>query len=124
MLLIEDNADERRAYSVRLREKGWSVVELESGENALTWALALVPDIIVTDLKMPGVDGTEAMRQLKSDPRTAHIEVIVLSGFAERSGDAYGAGCHTFLSKPCLPETLIEIMDAIRMDRPSVKLRV
>ncbi len=120
ILLAEDNRDERQMYASRMREAGWDVDEIESGAGALEAAVAGMPDVVITDLTMPGVDGAEATRLLKTDSRTRHIPVVVLSGFPERSYEAYRAGCHTFLSKPCLVETLLEIMDAMgREEAPS-----
>jgi two-component system, cell cycle response regulator DivK len=120
VLFVEDNQDERKMYGMRMRDAGWDVQEIGTGKRALDIALAFQPDVIVTDLTMPELDGATTTKHLKADPRTLHIPVIVISGFFERSWEAYNAGCHTFLSKPCLPETLLEIMESIlEEDQPS-----
>lgn len=120
VLFVEDNPDERQMYGARMRAAGWEVQEIGSGLRALDIAVAFQPDVIVTDLTMPELDGATTTKRLKSDPRTEHIPVIVVSGFFERSWEAYRAGCHTFLTKPCLPETLLEIMESILdEDEPS-----
>lgn len=112
-LLVEDNPDERSMYYARMSEAGWHVEAVASGANVLQAAISLSPDVIVTDLALPEMDGAEAMRKLRRDPRTEHVPVVVLTGFVERAREAYGAGCHTFLTKPCLPETLLVILDSI-----------
>ena len=100
-------------YGTRMREAGWQVEETDAGDKALAVATRFQPDVIVTDLNLPTLDGVAATQALKEDPLTAQVPVIVISGFLFRSYEAYAAGCHTFLSKPCLPETLLEIMEQI-----------
>ena len=85
--------------------------------NALTldmWreleqAFALMPDLVLMDLSLPGMDGWEATRQLKSDERTRHIPVVALTGhaLAGASEGAKRAGCDSFVTKPCLPDDLV-----------------
>ena len=100
-------------YGFRLRAAGWEVEEISSGVRALETAVAFDPDVVVSDLTMPELDGAETTRLLRSDPRTEHIPVLVLSGAVERSWEAYHAGCHTFIAKPCLPETLLEMVESV-----------
>jgi two-component system, cell cycle response regulator DivK len=120
VLFIEDNQDERVMYTARMRVAGWEVEELETGVRALDVARVFHPDVIVTDMTMPELDGVAATRRLKADQGARHIPVIAISAYPERSWEAYGAGCHTFLSKPCLPETLLEIMESVLdEDEPS-----
>jgi CheY-like chemotaxis protein len=70
----------------------------------------MLPDLIVMDLSLPGIDGWEATRRLKADPRTKRIPVIALTGhaLAGHSKGAMDAGCDAFITKPCLPERLLE----------------
>jgi CheY-like chemotaxis protein len=84
------------------------VAEAATGYEALTQAFAQIPDLIVMDLSLPGLDGWEATRRLKSDPRTSQIPVLALTGHAldGYSQGARDAGCDAFVTKPCLPEEL------------------
>src|SRR5204862_5620766 len=69
----------------------------------------LLPDIVLMDLALPRMDGWEATRRLKADPRTRHIPVVALTGHA-LAGHAEGArdaGCDAFVTKPCLPDALV-----------------
>ena len=109
VLLVDDYADNREAYAVYLRHKGYSVEEAEDGHQALEKAFRVTPDLIVMDLSLPVMDGWEATRRLKADERTRRIPVLALTGHAlgGHSQRAKDAGCDAYLTKPCLPEDLV-----------------
>ena len=85
------------------------VAEAANGFEALEQATRLLPDLIVMDLSLPGLDGWEATRRLKADERTRHIPVLALTSHALEgfSEGARAAGCDGFVTKPCLPEELV-----------------
>ena len=95
VLLVDDYPDNRDIYVQFLTYSGLRVEEAENGYEALDKAFALRPDVIVMDLSLPGLDGWEATRRLKRDPRTRHIPVVVLTGhaLAGHSQGAMDAGC-------------------------------
>jgi CheY-like chemotaxis protein len=72
-------------------------------------AFALMPDLILMDLSLPGMDGWEATRRLKADEKTRHIPIVALTGhaLAGASDGARRAGCDSFVTKPCLPDDLV-----------------
>jgi CheY-like chemotaxis protein len=109
VLIVEDTQDSRELYSLHLRDAGWDVDDASNGADALTLASTSEPDAIVMDLSMPVMDGIEATRLLKKNPRTRHIPIVALTAFADpvREIEARYAGCQAFLSKPCLPERLL-----------------
>ena len=109
VLVVDDFADNRQMYAEYLAFVGYRVAEAENGQEALDKAFDLRPDVIVMDLSLPGMDGWEATRRLKSDARTRHIPVIALTGhaLAGHSKGALEAGCDAFVTKPCLPEDLV-----------------
>jgi CheY-like chemotaxis protein len=110
VLLVDDYPDAREMYSEYLKFSGFDVVEAANGLEALQRALDHSPDIILMDLSLPVMDGWEATRRLKADPRTASIPVVALTGHA-LSGTNEGAvkaGCDAFVTKPCLPEDLVQ----------------
>jgi len=88
---------------------GYEILSARDGAAGIAMAAAERPDLILMDLNLPQVDGWEATRRLKSDPRTQHIPVIALSGhvLADHSREARDAGCDAFLTKPCSPEVLV-----------------
>ena len=78
-------------------------------DQALDRALEILPDAILTDLHIPGIDGYELTRRLKSDPRTRAIPVLAVTGYAPFTQDpsrAHRAGCDAVLPKPCDPDAL------------------
>jgi CheY-like chemotaxis protein len=107
-LLVEDHDDNRAMYRRYLEWKGFRVAEAADGFQALRRA-ALAPAVIVMDLTLPRLDGWEAARRLKADPRTSHIPVLALTAhaFAGDAEQAKAAGCDGYLAKPCLPEDLV-----------------
>ena len=109
ILLVDDFPDNREMYALYLEHVGYQVAEAATGHEALARAFELSPDLIVMDLSLPGLDGWEATRRLKSDPRTKGIPVLALTGHALEgySQGARNAGCDAFITKPCLPEELV-----------------
>ena len=109
ILVVDDYEDAREMYAEYLRFCGFRVAEARNGNEALEQAFALMPDLILMDLSLPGMDGWEATRQLKSDERTRNIPVVALTGhaLAGASEGAKRAGCDSFVTKPCLPDDLV-----------------
>jgi two-component system cell cycle response regulator DivK len=102
LLIVDDFRDGREMLCEYLRFSGFHVTEAVDGSQALEVALKKRPRIVLMDLTMPGMDGWEATRRLKADPRTKDIIVIaltanVLHGEEER---ARAAGCDGFIPKP------------------------
>jgi CheY-like chemotaxis protein len=83
ILLVEDDRFLRKAAAARLRADGFDVVTAADGEEALERARADAPALILLDLIMPKVQGFEVLRQLKEDPATAGIPVIILSNLGQ-----------------------------------------
>jgi CheY-like chemotaxis protein len=109
VLLVEDQTDLRRLYAEQLTISGFDVIEAGNGADAIAHTTERVPDVVLMDLSLPGIDGWEATKRLKSDGRTAHIPVVALTahdgaGELER---ATRAGCDWFVPKPCPPAALI-----------------
>jgi two-component system, cell cycle response regulator DivK len=112
VLVVDDNDDTRTMYAALLSTWGFRVQVAADGAQALA-AADERPDVIVMDLAMPGLNGWEATRRLKSAERTKDIPVIVLTAHAldHYREVAVAAGCDAFLSKPC---TIEELVAAIR----------
>ena len=109
VLIVDDYPDAREMYSEYLEYSGYDIVQAANGLEAIDRALDSQPDIILMDLSLPVMDGWEATRRLKADPRTATIPVVALTGHAldGYSEGARNAGCDGFVTKPCLPEDLL-----------------
>lgn len=110
VLLVDDFDDAREMYRYQFNLVGYEVAEARDGHEALALATSLRPDVIVLDLSLPGLDGWEVSRRLKSQPETASIPLLALTAFARREEEARarGAGCDAFLTKPCLPQALAD----------------
>jgi CheY-like chemotaxis protein len=110
ILVVDDYADAREMYSEYLEFSGFRTAQARNGAEALEQAFELSPDVILMDLSLPVMDGWEATRRLKKDPRTRTIPVVALTGHAleGHSESARDAGCDAFLAKPCLPDELVE----------------
>ena len=109
MLLVEDDRDGRRLYAAWLTHAGFKVEQAHNGLQALERAFEAVPDVVVTDLNIPGIDGYELTKRLKQDPRTRSVPVLAVTGYAAFAADpgrAQRAGCDAVLEKPCSPEDL------------------
>ena len=124
VLLVDDFQDNREMYAEFLRFSGLRVEEASNGLEALDKSFALLPDLVVMDLSLPGIDGWEATRRLKADARTKNIPVLALTGhaLAGYSEGAREAGCDAFVTKPCLPEELLaeikRVLDGRARPRP------
>ena len=122
ILVVDDYEDAREMYAEYLRFCGFRVAEARNGNEALEQAFTLMPDLILMDLSLPGMDGWEATRQLKADERTRQIPVVALTGhaLAGASEGAKKAGCDSFVTKPCLPDDLVvEVRRMLSLGRPA-----
>ena len=107
VLVVDDAADTRELFALHFMSQGFDVETAPDGIAAIEAARRLHPDIIVMDVMMPCLDGIRATRELKRDPRTANIPVVLLTAYpihAMKSGVLETAA--TFLMKPCQPEEL------------------
>jgi CheY-like chemotaxis protein len=102
LLLVEDNEMNRDAISRLLERRGFTVITGEDGEQGLQLCRERLPDLVLMDVGLPGIDGYEAARQIKADPRTAHIPVVALTARAMASDReaATAAGCEDYDTKP------------------------
>lgn len=112
-ILVVDDEEAISSYLQRkLTKLGYEVAVAEDGEKALELAFSLLPDIILMDVKMPKLSGTEVCRKLKADRRTAAIPVLLLSAKAQPAEIQEGleAGANRYLCKPIsFPDILAEL---------------
>ena len=118
VLLVEDHVDSRAMYAEFLRID-FRVVEAGDGVAALALMEQACPDVVVTDLALPRMDGFELIARIRGDDRLRNIPVIALSGYAgtEHEERARQAGSDLVLMKPCLPETLAEAVASAAIGR-------
>ena len=107
ILVVEDHEDLRN-FIIRNLDGIGRTREASNGEEGLERALGTIPDLVISDLMMPGMDGMEMCRRLKEDPRTNHIPVIILTAKADRESKLEGlrTGADAYLTKPFDAEEL------------------
>jgi two-component system, cell cycle response regulator DivK len=115
VLLVEDDRDTREMYSEFLSHSGMRVAEAPSGRRALETAREQCPDVVVTDIAMPGMDGLELSRRLRLCEPTRAVPIIAVSGNA--SERAREAGADVVLEKPCPPDYLLHVIEGV-LDKP------
>lgn len=110
VLVVDDFEDAREMLVALLSCSGYRVAQASTGKEAIAQALSLEPALILMDLSLPDLDGVEATRQLKSEPRTSGIPIVALTGhaFGEPLKEARAAGCDSVMIKPCAPDALVE----------------
>jgi len=102
ILYVEDNEDNIYMLSQRLLREGFEVSIARTGTEGIAMARDILPDLILMDLVMPGMDGFEAAQQLRVGSETSHIPIIALSAsvLPEHQHRAIDAGCNDFETKP------------------------
>jgi CheY-like chemotaxis protein len=110
ILLIEDNAINRRLAQFLLKSQGYEVWEVTSAPEAFESLKERQPDLILMDIQLPGMDGLTATRQLKADPTTRDIPVLVVTSYAMKGDEAkaFEAGCSGYVTKPIDKKVFLE----------------
>lgn len=109
VLVVEDDLETRRFYTYALSDSGFRVDEAHNGLQALDKAIANPPDMILTDIAVPGLDGIELCRRLRADARTRDVPILAVTGYGDRQypGRAREAGANHVLIKPFTADVLI-----------------
>ena len=112
ILNVEDNEYNLKIVRQLLSRTSYRLIEAMDGEQGVATAHNELPDLILMDIQLPKLSGLEATRQLRADPKTAHIPIIVITSFA-LSGDsekAKDAGASAYLAKPYSPRELLQMI--------------
>lgn len=120
ILCVEDNDDNLFMLQRRLTRAGFEVKIATDGAHAVEWAKTLQPELIVMDLNLPGLNGFEATRRLKTQPETKHIPIVVLSSHFEEGHreKARAAGCDAYETKPADFDRLAGIIRSLLGQAP------
>ncbi|MBC5765178.1 response regulator transcription factor [Ramlibacter albus] len=112
VLIVDDVPDNLSVLHDALDESGYTVLVATSGEAALQRAAQAVPDIVLLDAMMPGIDGFEVAKRLKASPATAHVPIIFMTGLTETEHlvAALDAGGVDYVTKPIKPKEVLARM--------------
>ena len=115
ILIVEDNEDTRFVFSAILNYDGYRIVEATDGSDGVVCARKHLPDLIITDIDMPVMDGFEAARRIRADVHTAPIPILAITGHTftmaqQTEADALFDGCFT---KPMQPSRVLAEVDRL-----------
>lgn len=116
ILVVDDNPTNLKLASDVLAAEGYSITKAADAEEAQVLVKETLPDLILMDIALPGMDGLTLTRKLKSDAKTRHITIVALTAFAMKGDDlkAKAAGCDDYITKPVdtrkLPRQVAEIL--------------
>ncbi|MBV6321237.1 response regulator [Duganella violaceipulchra] len=114
ILIVEDNPSNMLLATFLLEHAGHLVLQADEADSALRLARERLPDLILMDVQLPGMDGLEATGTLKGDARTGAIKVLAFTSFA-MAGDAdriRAAGCDGYISKPISVDEFVALVEA------------
>lgn len=115
VLIVEDTPSEMELITHYLQKGGYSVIGVESAKVALDRAIALLPDVIITDVVMPGMSGFELCRTLKKHPVTEKVPIIICTSKSQEIDRLWGLrqGADVYLTKPFTSEQLIRAVKTV-----------
>lgn len=115
VLIVDDEDNIRMLVRFNLEKAGYEVFEAEDGRKAIEMAINLAPDIIILDLMLPGIDGLEVCRNLKRNPRTAALPIIMLTAKSDEIDRVIGLelGADDYMTKPFSQRELVARIKAV-----------
>lgn len=122
VLVVDDAREVRTLFAEFLSRSGMEVIQADGARAALAAALGAPPDLVVTDITMPDMDGLELCRRIRAEPAMSGVPIVVVSGDTLAGGAAaWEAGCNAVLAKPCsrvmLVATVRQLLSARRLAR-------
>jgi two-component system cell cycle response regulator DivK len=118
ILVVEDHQETRQVYA-ELLGGSYTVLQAGDGPAALAVMQEHRPSLVITDFSLPGIDGFELIRRIRSTPATQNLPTICLSGYGGRAHEARAreVGCDRVLEKPCPPDLLLRIAEEVLRNR-------
>ncbi len=109
VLVIEDDEDIQELVSYNLTKEGYQTTCVGTGEEGLKTVKSKLPNLVVLDLMLPGIDGLEICKLIKADPKTQHIPIVMLTAKGEESDVVTGLelGAEDYITKPFSPKVLV-----------------
>ena len=115
VVIVEDEADIREVIAYNLKREGYRTSAVADGEQALQWVRETLPDLVLLDLMLPGLDGLEVCQRLKSDAATRNVRIIMVTAKGEERDILTGLdlGADDYLTKPFSPKELLGRIRAV-----------
>ncbi len=115
VLIVDDSPTETFTLKSMLEAKGFEVLEAENGADGVALAREELPDVVLMDIVMPGLNGFQATRQLTKDAKTAHIPVIIVTTKDQETDKVWGQrqGAKGYLVKPVTEEQLAQTIQSV-----------
>jgi CheY-like chemotaxis protein len=113
ILVVDDNVTNLKLIEYLLKAKGYDVLTAVDADGALEVVRAQRPALVLMDLQLPGMDGLELTRKLKSDPNTADIAIVAVTAYAMKGDEqrALDAGCDGYIGKPIDTRALPQVVE-------------
>jgi DNA-binding NarL/FixJ family response regulator len=124
LLLVDDEPGLRQAVQAYLEEDGFTVHVASNAQEGWEMLQRMTPDLVISDIMMPQVDGYQFLKQLREDPRFQSLPVVFLTarGMTSDRIQGYNAGCDAYLSKPFDPDELVAIVSNLLERRAATKV--
>lgn len=126
LLIVDDEPNLLRALEAYLSSEGFEVSTARSGTEALTKVAQAVPDLIVSDIRMPGMNGYELARHFRDSARTALVPIVFLTAKGETDDriEGFRAGVDAYVTKPFVPDELLAVIKNIisRVERTHAQI--
>jgi CheY-like chemotaxis protein len=122
ILIIEDDDETRELLRMALEKRGYQVTVAEDGVRGYDTALFLKPDLIVTDIQMPGADGVHVIRRVRDTASLEDIPILVTTAFGNGTATfSLQLGANAYEPKPINPESFLSTIQRLLKDRDSIK---
>ncbi len=120
ILIVEDHPTMREAMRLILEHEGFDIREAPDGGTALSMARERPPDLMFLDLNIPGTSGAEVLTEIKADPATKHIRVIIVTATGEEGREfVTSLGADEYFTKPFSPMALLRTVEQVLEEAPS-----
>jgi DNA-binding response OmpR family regulator len=114
ILIVEDHPTMREAMRLVLEHEGFEIREAADGASALVMVREQPPDLMFLDLNIPGASGADVLKEVKADPATADVRVIIVTATGEEGRDfVLGLGADEYFTKPFSPTALLRTVERV-----------
>ncbi|MFQ5917869.1 MAG: response regulator [Candidatus Binatia bacterium] len=115
ILIVEDNPDMVDMLQTLLEHQGYDYIVAKNGKEAVDMAASQLPDLVLLDIMLPNMDGLEAARLIRQNPKTCSTPILAVTAkvFPEDREECFKSGCNDYLSKPFTPKELVSCIEKL-----------